>query len=546
MAHVNMMTDTIIANLATDGLRSVIRGILASDPGITPIFEKQTRLYLQKSSSRSLGPIFKVDDKGRTIITDDFTSTQNRVRCMLGCGLCWDSLPILKSIVDRVTELNSSSQVLYDDKLLDILGSLDGDIIQTITALNKTLLGSKGTRDLSKNERESLGVLLNSLIMCSSKSKQAGLSFPFERGLGALLRLLVIPNVDSRETVTPKFQTLKKTQNWPPVDIETFQLQGITLPRLFCGLWQLSSPAWGSASHSNIINQFLQHVNAGFWAFDMADHYGDAEILFGEFRSSYEDPGSVFGATKYCIFQPTTITREIVRQNVTERCQRLNTDRVDLLQFHWQFYDDPHYIDALRFLQEDDRVKALGLCNFNTEHMKNVLDSGINIVTNQVQFSLIDSRPTINMGKVCREHNIKLLTYGTLCGGFLAEKWLDKPEPELFLDTITPSQRKYYEVIRIWGGWELFQELLHTLKHIAKSHRVSISNVATRWVLDFPYVGAVIVGVRMGVNEHTTENKASLGWELTQQDRDCIEEVLEKSQRSRMFELMGDCGGEYR
>lgn len=64
------------------------------------------------------------------------------------------------------------------------------------------------------------------------------------------------------------------------------------------------------------------------------------------------------------------------------------------------------------------------------------------------------------MGKACEEHGVKLLTYGTLvllvaplgihsdmlicsqCGGFLADKWLDQPEPELFLDTITPSQRK--------------------------------------------------------------------------------------------------------
>lgn len=80
-----------------------------------------------------------------------------------------------------------------------------------------------------------------------------------------------------------------------------------------------------------------------------------------------------------------TVTREAIHANVTERCQRLDADHINLLQFHWQFYDDPHYVEALRYLQEDDRLSALGLCNFDTEHMEVVLQNGIEIVSNQVQ-----------------------------------------------------------------------------------------------------------------------------------------------------------------
>jgi len=101
-------------------------------------------------------------------------------------------------------------------------------------------------------------------------------------------------------------------------------------------------------------------------------------------------------------------------------------------------------------------------------------------------------------------------------------------------------------MIRSWGGWNLFQELLVVLESIAAKHNVSISTVAIRWVLDFSYVGAVIVGARMGISEHTNENAASLGWSLDQSDKDDIERVLKKSNRMEMFEDMGDCGGEYR
>lgn len=101
-------------------------------------------------------------------------------------------------------------------------------------------------------------------------------------------------------------------------------------------------------------------------------------------------------------------------------------------------------------------------------------------------------------------------------------------------------------MIRSWGGWKLFQELLTALRIIATKHHVDISNVATRWVLDFPYVGAVIVGARMGISEHTDENLRSFGWSLDSSDHDMLEAILEKSRRLDIFKSVGDCGAEYR
>jgi aryl-alcohol dehydrogenase-like predicted oxidoreductase len=101
-------------------------------------------------------------------------------------------------------------------------------------------------------------------------------------------------------------------------------------------------------------------------------------------------------------------------------------------------------------------------------------------------------------------------------------------------------------MIQTWGDWDLFQTLLQTLKAIATKHNVSITNVATRWVLDFPYVGAVIIGARMGVSEHTEENLKTYGWKLDEEDQKSIEGVLEKSRREEVFKVMGDCGSEYR
>jgi aryl-alcohol dehydrogenase-like predicted oxidoreductase len=61
----------------------------------------------------------------------------------------------------------------------------------------------------------------------------------------------------------------------------------------------------------------------------MADHYGDAEVIFGKFRSSLPNPDDIFCATKWCIFQPTTITKEVVTADIDQRVKR--TTGVDLL-----------------------------------------------------------------------------------------------------------------------------------------------------------------------------------------------------------------------
>jgi aryl-alcohol dehydrogenase-like predicted oxidoreductase len=544
-AHVNMMTDTIIANLPADALRSVIRVILTTEPSVTSILEEQTRVYLRQTAHQPIGQLFQSTAEG-VASTSNFTSAQQRLRSAIGCGLVLESFPILNRIVNESMNLNNGHTVPRSNEFDSCLASVDGDIVQALTAIQKRLSSDSGSRDLNEEEEAAMNSLFDSLLRCLQIWLVSAHDFPFERSTAVLATML------GRESGIPTLAY----QNGPhqdhitkrniPTSLETFRIKDTELPKLFAGLWQLSSPSWGTASQAQMFKQFAEYIAGGFTAFDMADHYGDAEVIFGRLRSSLSDPKVVFGATKYCIFHKITVTPAVIHANVTERCQRMSAEKVDLLQFHWQDYDDHQYIEALHLLQQDERVRNLGLCNFDTARLQEVLDNNIDVVTNQVQFSLIDARPRFKMGEVCARHNVKLLTYGTLCGGFLAEKWLGKPEPQLFGPDTTPSQRKYFEMIQTWGDWDLFQTLLQTLKAIATKHNVSITNVATRWVLDFPYVGAVIIGARMGVSEHTEENLKTYGWKLDKEDQKSIEGVLEKSRREEVFKVMGDCGSEYR
>ncbi|KAG8837144.1 hypothetical protein FRC18_009953 [Serendipita sp. 400] len=212
---------------------------------------------------------------------------------------------------------------------------------------------------------------------------------------------------------------------------------------------------------------------------------------------------------------------------------------------------------ALLMDGEEVRIGGIGLVNFDSTRVDEIcasLGPGV-ILTNQVQFSLIDTRPLYGMAEVCRRHGLKLLTYGTLCGGFLSDKWLGVPEPNRYheeptlRDPLTPSQKKYLDIIlSAWGTWSLFQQLLSVLRAIGDRHQgASIANVATRWVLDHDdFVGAVILGARLGVSDNTDDNLKVCGWRLTKEDQASIAAVLAKSNGKELIRTIGDCGAEYR
>lgn len=134
-------------------------------------------------------------------------------------------------------------------------------------------------------------------------------------------------------------------------------------------------------------------------------------------------------------------------------------------------------------------------------------------------------------------------------GGLLSERYLGKVEPMSRAELYTASLSKYKNMIDTWGGWSLFQDLLATLETVAKRHDSSIASVATRYVLDRPAVGGVIVGCRLGVagaGQHISDSlrSCSSDLKLTAEDLSAIEAV---TQRSRdLMAIIGDCGDEYR
>ncbi|MBI5145757.1 MAG: aldo/keto reductase [Thaumarchaeota archaeon] len=332
---------------------------------------------------------------------------------------------------------------------------------------------------------------------------------------------------------------------------KTYQLApNLQICRILNGMWQVAG-GHGQIDRESAISEMLSYHDSGFTTWDMADIYGPAEEYLGEFRrriakkKGESELGKIQALTKF-VPNSGPMTRSIVEHYIDKSIRRMDVKTIDVVQFHWWDYSDTSYLDALHHLskiQDDGKIRYIGLTNFDTERIEIMVENGFRLISNQVQYSVLDQRPEITMTPFCQKHDIHLLTYGTLLGGFLSESYLGKPEPARS-QLYTFSLQKYKNMIDAWGGWALFQKLLAVLGDVARKHRVGIANVATKYILDKPAVAGVIIGARLGIAEHRADNARTFSLNLDKEDNEKIRSVTSKSQD--LFSSIGDCGSEYR
>ena len=324
--------------------------------------------------------------------------------------------------------------------------------------------------------------------------------------------------------------------------METIELRpGYTIPRLLKGNWQIAEDHSDRELDENeLMEDLVTFAEAGMTTYVCGDIYVGVEAKLGKFRKAYQDRYGEEAAARIKVF--TTYVPYFLEEDnlgnhsyadvekiINRSLARLGQDCIDLIQMHWWEFAIPGHVDMalhLQKLQQAGKIDKLAVTNYDVKHTREILDAGVDLVSNTVQYSLTDRRPENGMVDLCTEHDMKLLCYGALGGGLFSDKWLGIPDPgRPAFENV--SLDKYYRIVCDFGGWELFQRLLQVLKGIGDKYGVSIGNVAVRYVLERDQVGAVIVGARhVG---HLRENLRVFDFSLDEEDCGKINAVLSES-----------------
>ncbi|KAI8316269.1 hypothetical protein K4K59_000167 [Colletotrichum sp. SAR11_240] len=239
----------------------------------------------------------------------------------------------------------------------------------------------------------------------------------------------------------------------------------IEIPRILNGLWQLAGGHDQDVDVAAAARAMTPLIDAGLDAFDMADHYGPAELVLGEHTRTTDRPVTAF--TKWCPPETGDKSLATAEAAVDRALARMGAAQIALMQYHvWDYTDDTYLVNLahLRTLQARGKIAHVGLTNVDTAHLEMLLDSGYEVVSNQVA-----------------------------------------------------------------GGWEAFQGVLGAVAGVAKKHGVSVAAVAMRWVLDVPAVKAVIIGARLSEQswEYAEKNVEAFGFKLDEEDRAAIAKAQE-------------------
>ncbi|MGX7092961.1 aldo/keto reductase [Hutsoniella sourekii] len=317
---------------------------------------------------------------------------------------------------------------------------------------------------------------------------------------------------------------------------------GYTISRVLNGLWQLSPghTLKGTLDLEEINQAFHQLGDLGFTSFDLADIYTGAEEALGRYLKDLSRHSSltVHDIQIHEKYVPDldvleTVSFEDTEAIIDRSLSKLGRDYIDLMQFHWWDYEVDRYVEVashLVRLQEKGKIRHIGVTNFDTEHLDQLVEAGIPVISCQSQYSLFDRRPEKQLLDYSIQNEIQQICFGTLSGGLLSDKYLGVDQ----IEAETRSQVKYQQVIDQTLGHLGHQKLLELLQAIGNKHHASLSNVATRYILQQKGVAAAIIGVRN--RRHIQDNLAIFDFELDAEDLATIKEFLDQYPV-----LEGDC-----
>lgn len=192
------------------------------------------------------------------------------------------------------------------------------------------------------------------------------------------------------------------------MDIITLN-NGLKMPQIGLGVWQVED-------HQTGVDSVKKAIETGYRSIDTAMIYKNEEAVGQGIRESGVPREELFITTKvWNADQGYDNTIQALETSL----EKLGLDYVDLYLIHWPMPEKDKYIEtykALEKLYEDGKVKAIGVCNFEIEHLQRLMDEcTVKPVLNQVECHPYFAQ--LELKEFCAKHNIFLEAWSPLMQG---------------------------------------------------------------------------------------------------------------------------------
>jgi len=280
---------------------------------------------------------------------------------------------------------------------------------------------------------------------------------------------------------------------------------GLEVSQLCLGSMNFGSEAeWMMNDRDASISLIRQAIDAGINFIDTANTYsnGESEQIVGEAVSAYDREQLVL-ATK--VYFPATddpgpnqqgLSRKHIFEQIDTSLANLGTDYVDLYQIHRWDENTPieETLSALDALIDAGKVRYIGASTMASWRLMEALKTSDvenyeRFVCVQPEYSLIKRHEEENMLPVADEHDLGVITWSPLAGGFLTGKYSREAAPEgsrLAIEGVSPEEAYSAEE---WA-------VLDALREIARDHDATPTQVSLAWQLHNDTVTAPIIGPR--------------------------------------------------
>jgi len=287
---------------------------------------------------------------------------------------------------------------------------------------------------------------------------------------------------------------------------------------LTMGCWQAGKDQWTNVNDDDSIAAMRAAFDAGINFFDTAEAYGGghSEKILAKALEGHRD--EVLIATK--VF-PGNYTADKVQAACEASLERLQTDHIDLYQLHWPTgsWGTPivpieETLPPLLRLQEQGKIRALGVSNYNSAQIEEVLGVG-RVESLQPPYSLF-WRPFENNGtfQTCIENEIGIIAYSPLAQGLLTGK---------FNKDNRPDDNRSGNVLFQGEVYDKALAAVDQLRAIASKYGKTTGQLSLQWLLSQPGVTSVIVGARTA--EQVQDNVESAGFQISPEDIQEIDRI---------------------